>query len=154
MFSSNGISASDQTLEALAANEDGVRISDWDNAGEVVELVGKLLGILAILCLIGCWFVAIEYLPQYGRCCGEGGERFSTPSDFFMIASIMLFPLFMIAGFIVGLFTGYAMLSVATVLLILGWILLSIYAKELEREIVERLLREDKEQVQSRKKQS
>ncbi len=81
-----------------------------------------VLGVFAVASVIVCgmsFVYAIDALPHYERCCGEEGETYSSPSALTMIASIVLFPITILAGFIMMLIAG-KFLHIAVMIAILA----------------------------------
>jgi len=98
-----------------------------DQKTEILSFVQLIFGIGAIFICGGLWVVAIDELPQFTHCCGEAGETYGSPSGLMMIASVVLFPLFIFAGFVILLLKGAILQSAVMFLIVAGWFALKLF---------------------------
>lgn len=102
-------------------------------------------GIFAVASVIVCgmsFVYAIDTLPHYERCCGEAGETYSSPSALMMIASIVLFPITILAGFIMMLLAGKFLQVFVMITILMGFVWSWMWVeglKDRERAAAERL---------------
>ena len=134
-----------RSKEFGVGNALAMRISDWNRSGEFISFMGSICGLLAVVGLVACAVLAIDHLPQVAHCCDEAGERYYAPSGLMKLAVVVLFPVTMLVGFVMGFFLGFWQVSIATALLICAWVYLKGVGEKVEAEVMARIRKEYQE---------
>ncbi|WP_146010356.1 hypothetical protein [Acidimangrovimonas sediminis] len=99
-----------------------MRLPKFLNQDGLATLFVVPLSTFAFLVCGIAWYVAVNQLPSVTTCCAQGGETYAIPGLLAMILSVVLFPLFIIAGFVIMIFDGRALDAVGMVFVVLAWL--------------------------------